>query len=352
MTRRRTRVALAVLFAAACLGGCAGGPRARETVTLAAMGNLLVSASPLAAGDPAATAEARLRRAIDEINASEDVRFVVLLGNLIGDGRPRALDRLKAALAELRKPWYVVLGPEGLAPTPAPGEPPAAADAEGEPTASGETTVGAAFLVWTLRGHGFDGPEPYWAAEVDGGLLLIGLFTAAAGSGRPGHVDTAQLRWLDRTLGEHAGRPAVILAYHALVSFHPFDSTVFWEDRLVGNRDEVLAVLAEHDNVLAVLSASHRFAAGQAVGDVVHLSVPALSSWPLAYDLVRIAPEAIERQYVPVGTDDETRAALDHLAAGQGVRQLFGEGERAIETIVQVFGGRKTDRWNLRTMRP
>ena len=103
----------ATLFAAGCQGG-----RTRETVTFAVLSNVLVS-DEAAAGRPDAvwqSAEPRLARTIREVNALRDVRFVVLHGNLIGDGRSRSLDRLKGAIAELTKPYFVVLGPEGVSP--------------------------------------------------------------------------------------------------------------------------------------------------------------------------------------------------------------------------------------------
>jgi hypothetical protein len=94
------------------------------------------------------------------------------------------------------------------------------------------------------------------------------------------------------------------------------------------------------------------FAASRVVGQVVHLSVPALSVWPLAYDIVRLDPGSIERHYVTVGTDDESRAAFDLLVADKTNRDLFGSSDRGEQRMIQVFGGRKTERWNLNTLRP
>jgi len=333
------------LFAAGCQGG-----RTRETVTFAVLSNVLVS-DKAAAGRPDAlwqSAEPRLARTIREINELPDIRFVLLHGNLIGDGRSRSLDRLKGALAELAKPYYVVLGPEGVSPGT-----PSETDAEPrKQVATDGHAFGRSFLVWAFRGHGFESPQPYWQADVGGGLLLVALDTAQHEGGKPGHVDAEQLRWLEDTLKAHPDRAVLVLAYHALVPLHAFDDTYFWASHLVDNRRDVLDVLARHKNVLMVLSASHGFAAGKVVGDVVHATVPAVSAWPLAYDLVRISPQRIECQYVAVGTDDETREAFDRLAADKTVRALFGGAERSEEQIVQVFGGRKVLSWNLATLGP
>jgi hypothetical protein len=144
----------------------------------------------------------------------------------------------------------------------------------------------------------------------------------------------------------------IIFSYHSLVSFHPLDNTVAWQDRLVDNREEVLEVLRRHGNVLLAVSASHGFAEGQTVGGVVQASVAALSIWPLAYEAVRVTPGTVEYQYIPVGTDDETRAAFDRLVEDPGVQAVFGTGERSEQQVLQIFAGRKISEWNLKTLRP
>jgi len=341
---RLPRRLLILLVPLALLGaGCQAG-RPRGTITFAVLTNILVSQAS-ANGRPEALCDSapdRLARAIEDLNAQDDIRFVVLDGNLIGDGRSRSLDHAAAALGELAKPYFVVLGPEGLAGNRQP---------EGSAAAPPET-VGRSFLIWALRDHGFQGPQPYWSTDVGDGVTLVALDTAQRGVGKMGHLDAAQLQWLDETLATHAQQAVIVLAYHALVPLHAFDDTYFWQNHLVENRREVLDVLARHRNVLMVLSASHGFAAGKVVGSVVHCTVPALSVWPLAYDRVRITPQRIECQYVPVGTDDEAREAFDRLAADRTVRALFGGSPESEDQVVRVFGGRKILTWNLATLGP
>lgn len=331
--------------------GCSPSGRTPRTVTFVAISNVLLRAATQATqatqadanqatqGD--ATAMPRLERTIREINKSDDIDFVVVLGNLLAAGEPGALDRAKTALSELAKPYYVVLGPEGLG---------------GEATAGkanqGSRPVGRSLLTWTFRGHGFSGPVPYWEAGPKGNLVLVALYTSAPGVGKAGHLDAEQLKWLDRTLGKYPHRAVAILSYHALVSLHPFDNTHHWDSRLVDNRSEVTDVLARHDNVLMVLSASHGFAASKVVGQVVHMSLPGLSSWPLAYNVVTVGPRRLERQYVPIGTRGESLAAFERLVGNPTVGQLFGSGERDEERIIQTFGGKKSEAWNLNALRP
>lgn len=335
---------LLVASLGAALPGCGAG-RMREPVTFAVVANLLVVSGPAAETTRRAatdTALDRLNRTIKEINLSEDVRFVVFLGNLIGDGRGRSIDRVTTALGELRKPYYVVLGHEGLGNSPV----------AGNSAESAAGTVGASFVVWRFQGHGFNSAQPYWAADVGSGLVLLALQTAGQGSGKAGHVDAEQLQWLDRTLAEYRDRTVAVLSYHALIPQHAFDNTILWQRHMVDNADEVLGVLARHRNVAMVLSASHGIATGKTVGNTVHLREPALSVWPLAYDVLRIGPSAIERQVVIAGTDGELRTAMDRLLADPATRRVLGESERELEQAVTVFGGRKTQLWNLSTMEP
>ncbi len=347
----RAAICVVGLVAAGALaaGGCVPG-RIQRPVTFAVIGNALLADSVRddrpedAALD--ATALARLRRTVDEINGSK-IEFTVVLGNLLARGEPRSLDAARAALGELKKPYFVVLGPEGLDAAVA-GE---RATAQSSPASVSEASLGTSLLTWIFRDHGFNGPLPYWVVERNGGLVLIGLYTSSQGSGRPGHLDAAQLAWLDRTLARYRDRAVVILSYHALVSLHPLDTAAPWQDRLVDNRAEALEILGRHANVTAVISASHRFAAGKVVGRTVHFSVPGLSTWPLAYDVVSVRPNRIERQYIPVGTREESVKAFDRLAGDPAVRALFGRSERDEDHIIQTFGGNKSAEWNLSALR-
>jgi 3',5'-cyclic AMP phosphodiesterase CpdA len=369
------RLAFALVLAAAFGAAGCGPPAARGPVTFAVISNILAtdggSEVPMAAS---ATALGRLGRTIQEINESKDVAFVVLDGNLLGRGQAGALEQVRSALGELKKPYYVVLGPEAeneklkiknekLETSEETSATTEKATTETATTASPSSagglinnkaagTVGTTVLTWTFSGHGLGGSAPYWSATASGGLALVGLYSAAAGPGRPGHIDAAQLAWLDRTLTERSGEAVIIFSYHSLVSFHPLDNTVAWQDRLVDNREEVLEVLRRHGNVLLAVSASHGFAEGQTVGGVVQASVAALSIWPLAYEAVRVTPGTVEYQYIPVGTDDETRAAFDRLVEDPGVQAVFGTGERSEQQVLQIFAGRKISEWNLKTLRP
>ena len=318
--------------------GCTPGRTRGDGLTFVAISNVLLRPEGATEGD--ATALPRLERAIREINEAQDVDFVILLGNLLASGEALALDRARTALSELTKPYYVVLGPEGLDGT--------------APGGDVDTTrpAGRGLITWTFRDHGFTGPVPYWDAEQKGGLVLLALDTAAPGAGEPGHVDAEQLQWLDRTLGKYPNKAVAILSYHALVSLHPFDNTHHWRSRLIDNPKEVADVLARHDNVSTVLSASHGFAASKVIGKVVHMSVPGLSTWPLAYNVVTAGPRMLERQYIPIGSRAESLAAFERLVGDRTVRQLFGPGERDEDRIIQTFGGKKSEAWNLSVLRP
>ncbi len=197
-------------------GGCDRG-KTRETVVMAVVSNMLVTTGGEAVGEPAAltdSATSRLTRIVEDLNADQHLQFVVFLGGLLGDGQARSLDPVKSALRELKKPYYIVLGPEGL--------PPAGTEAS-------RTSLGSDFLAWTFQGHGFDRPQPYWSADVGRGLVLVALHSAAAGAGQPGHIDREQLQWLESTLTAHRDEAVAVFCYHALAATMPFDHTFLWQ---------------------------------------------------------------------------------------------------------------------------
>lgn len=59
-------------------------------------------------GNP--TAEEDLQRTVDDINANQDLSFVVLTGDITEFGSDEELKQAKQVLDGLRKPWYIVAG--------------------------------------------------------------------------------------------------------------------------------------------------------------------------------------------------------------------------------------------------
>jgi hypothetical protein len=111
-------------------------------------------------------------------------------------------------------------------------------------------------------------------------------------------------------------------------------------------------VLRRHKNVVLVVTGHHHLAEGRVSGPIVYMAGPSLSVWPLAYHLVRLTPREAEAVWVPVGTDDQTRRALERLLASKAYRGVFPQGEDGDTACVRLFGGRKMEVYRLPDIRP
>jgi len=333
--------------------GCGSSSVPRGQVTFAVLAGVYYSAEPGTRVEAAMVevSESLLRKAVADLNAAKKLDFVIIAGDLFASADGLALDRAKAILADLRVPYYAVLGssdgPEAAM---------TASDAASAGKSAGEPphkpwVLSRSAIIWALQGRGFSGTDGYWSREVMPGLVLVGLDTAERGRGS-GHVDARQLAWLDQTLAAHAGKDVVVVGYHELVAMHPLDEGAAWRHKWVDNAAEVRQVLERHPNVLAVLAGDGHFAEGRVVGRTLYLASPSVSVWPLAYHLVRFSPKEAEAVWVPLGDDDLTRRAQERLLASPTYRGVFPAGEDGDTACVRLFGGKKMEIYPLPTIRP
>ncbi|MBE3070423.1 MAG: hypothetical protein IMZ66_09340 [Planctomycetes bacterium] len=346
-------VALWLTLALVAAAGCTPSVP-RERLTLAVLAGVYFSAVPGVGVDAAMVEEAEplLKKAIADLNATKDLGFVVVAGDLLARADPLSLDRAKALLNELRVPYYVVLGEHdgpGLAGESArPGAAPEAPAPAGDPGTGGGSR---STVVWAFQGHGLSGADAYWSREVLPGLILVGLDTVQPGA-RGGHVDAQQLAWLDRTLTSCGDKTVIVVSHHGLVPLHPLDEGAAWRHIMVDNADAVRGVLDRHPNVLMALSGQHHLAAGRIAGRIVYLASPSVSVWPLAYQLVRVTPKEAEAVWVPVAGDDVSRRGLERLLGSVAYRGVFPSGEDGDTACVRLFGGSKMEVYPLPAIRP
>ncbi|HUU31570.1 MAG TPA: metallophosphoesterase [Phycisphaerae bacterium] len=345
MRRASLWLVLGMVLAAGCTASVP-----RERITFAVLAGVYYSVQPETHVEAAMVrqSEALLRKAVADLNATKDLDFVVVAGDLLAGADGLGLDRAKAVLAELRVPCYVVLGEYDGPPLAA------TAPAEAEATqnqAEPPTSLSRSTVIWALQGRGFTGSEGYWSREVLPGLLLIGLDTVVPGQ-RGGHVDARQLAWLDRTLAAGAGKATLIVAHHGIVPFHPLDEGAAWQSMMVDNAKAVRDVLARHKNVLMVVAAHHHLAQGRVTGPIVYLSSPSVSVWPLAYHLVRLTPKEVEAVWIPLADDALTQQAQDRLLASPTYRNVFPAGEDGDTACIRLFGGNKMSVYPLPAIRP
>lgn len=349
---RWTGLLLLGLAAAALAAGCTAA-LPRQRTTFAILAGVYYSAQPGAQVEAAMVedSETLLRKAIADLNAAKDLDFVVLGGDLLAQADALSLDRARAILADLRAPYYMVLGEhDGAPPQAAPASP---ASAAGPSPAAGPlpAVVSRSALVWAFQGHGFAGNEAYWTHEVMPGLVLVGLDTVQPGR-RGGYVDARQLEWLDRTLTAVAGKAVIVVAHHGLMPLHPLDEGAAWKSMLADNAAAVREVLDRHRNVVLVATAHRHFAEGRVSGPRIHLSSPSVGVWPLAYHLVRLTPKDMEAVWVSLADDALSRRSQERLLASPSYRSVFPAGEDGDTACIRLFGGKKMEVYPLPAIRP
>ncbi|MES4890211.1 TIGR03767 family metallophosphoesterase [Streptomyces sp. NPDC096012] len=142
-------------------------------------------------------------------------------------------------------------------------------------------------------GHGYSGANldagtQYYSFRISGDVIGISLDTNDAGGHFEGSVGTAQLKWLDRTLKDNKDSYAVVFSHHTsktMTNTRP-DPARPGERRHSG--DEVVALLARHDNVVAWVNGHvhknivtpHRASGGRAFWEIStasHIDHPQLA---------------------------------------------------------------------------
>jgi Icc protein len=124
-------------------------------------------------------------------------------------------------------------------------------------------------MVSTFGGTGFlgGGRSAYYALDYPE-LRLVFLDSAVPGS-MTGHLDEAQLRWLDGVLAERADASAFVCLHHP-----PIDIGMPFLDSIkLDNPDDLHAVLSKHSHVQRVLAGHvHRAVIGSFAGTTVTIA--------------------------------------------------------------------------------
>ncbi|WP_271208713.1 TIGR03767 family metallophosphoesterase, partial [Streptomyces poonensis] len=113
-------------------------------------------------------------------------------------------------------------------------------------------------------GHGYtranvDEGTQYYAFRIADDVIGISLDSTDPGGHYEGSLGTAQLKWLDRTLGENEGAYAVVFSHHTSRTMRNLRTDPARPQESRHGGEEVLSVLGRHRNVLAWVNGhSHR----------------------------------------------------------------------------------------------
>lgn len=168
----------------------------------------------------------KLHRVLARIYAMEITpAFLLITGDLVNNGQPAEYEMFKAVLPELQSlgvPIFLGMGNH---------------DARGP------------FRQIILGEENGNAQQPYYYSREIDGVNVIMLDSQIPGE-VPGYLDAEQLAWLATELA----KPVVV--GHLLALHHPpVNSTVALLDTMMlTNPAELAAVLADHDNILGILS--------------------------------------------------------------------------------------------------
>jgi Icc protein len=258
-------------------------------------------------------AEQLFATTVSELNAMDDLDFVLITGDVIDQGVPPEIERFHSLLAPLKRPWHFVPGNHDGYIDPASPDtlPPEEAVARIDPRLADPV------------------PYPqraYWHRTVGPGIHLIGL-DSRIGDEWNGRVDAAQIAWLDETLGAHGDDLALVAVHHPLHPLMALDEQPWWSNFICDNGAEVEAVLDRHPNARLVLSGHHHVNQLRRRAGRLHVRTAALSGYPCAYRIVRVAPEG-DGWCVRV----ETRSPADE-----------GQLKRALDKLLDSVTARRYD---------
>lgn len=205
-----------------------------------------------------------LAEAVDQINQTPGIDFVMFTGDMINTPYEKELMKFLPYANKLNVPWYAVLG-------------------------NHDTCVGGYLTKdlyrQILNGHNknFEFSKMYYAFSPKKGYKVIGLDAVIdTRITSNGQIDEEQLKWLDKELAKSKNDVVLIFMHHPLVE--PLKS----DSHKVLNSDEVLKVINKYKNPIAIFSGHYHTTKITQLGNVLHVSTPSLVSYPNAFRIVRV----------------------------------------------------------------
>lgn len=205
-----------------------------------------------------------LQDAINQVNETPDVDFVMFTGDMINTPFEKELMKFFTYANQLRYPWYAVLG-------------------------NHDVCVGGNLskkLYWTLlnsHNKNFSFPKTYYSFVPKKGYKVIGLDTIIdTRITANGEISKEELKWLDNELSRSKNDVVLIFMHGPLVE--PLHS----QTHLTLNANEVLKVINKYKNPIAIFSGHYHTTKVTQMGNVLNVSTPSLVSYPNAFRIIKV----------------------------------------------------------------
>lgn len=201
--------------------------------------------------------------AVLQVNSIKGVDFVAITGDLVDKPQMSWIQEVVSKLNTLKYPWYLTFGnhDEGL------------------------SLENKTLYLDYLKNHSkscFLG-QSYYAFTPQKGYRAIFLDSPITGEiTSAGYIEPEQMEWFKTELDTHKSDTILVFMHHPLKE--PFASS----SHRIRNAQEVYDVLNSHNQVIAVLTGHYHAMRIQPEGHILHVSTPALVTYPFGFRLVKV----------------------------------------------------------------
>ena len=208
-----------------------------------------------------------LNDAIDQINATDSVSFVMVTGDGIDTPIEKSEIWFCEEMKKLKYPWYMTLGNHDI-------------------SIDGWLTKERFITVLKEKNPNYTFDRSYYTFKPKEGFKVIVLdgvidYKLTAN----GNISEQQLRWLNSQLSTVKNEVVLIFLHYPLLE--PYSS----QTHRIQNADELYTVLNRYKYPIAIFSGHYHAARITREGHILHVSTPALASYPNAFRIVTVSNE-------------------------------------------------------------
>lgn len=205
-----------------------------------------------------------LEDAISQINKTKKINFVIITGDGINKPEQDSFDQLSDLLNTLKYPWYFAIGNH-------------------DTTTTGEFTKQRLLTSLKEQNKNFKFDSTYYTFKPKAGFRVIVLDGAKdVGHTSHGRISEPQLCWLDNVLNQSKKDNVLIFLHFPLIP--PYDC----KGHEIINADEFQEILGKYNMPIAIFTGHYHAAKIRTRGNILHVSSPALATYPHAFRIVKI----------------------------------------------------------------
>lgn len=202
--------------------------------------------------------------AINQVNETPNVDFVMFTGDMINTPYEKELMKFLPYANQLKCPWYAVFGNHDI-------------------SVDGYLSKKLYLDILNSHNKNFSFAKPYYSFVPKRGYKVIGLDSIIdTRITSNGELPDEELKWLDKELSKSKNDTVLIFIHGPLVE--PLHS----KNHATMNADAALDIINKYKNPIAIFSGHYHTTKVTQMGNVLHVSTPSLVSYPNAFRLVKI----------------------------------------------------------------